>query len=164
MSLYLRLGGAALLLVGAIFVSREYSGYIDRRISEYRSLVALLSHAEGKISRFLSFGGELWRDFSDDVLEGCGLLPLLRGGSGLALAFDECKAHLALPSEAKERIFRLLSGLGGGYMDGTIAGLSSARQELEAELTVEQEAAEKNKRVARALLIGGALAVGVMVI
>ena len=89
MSIYLRLGGAGLILLGAILVGREYSAYLNRRLSEYRGLLSLLSHAEGVIGRNLSYGKELWRGFEDAALEKCGLLPALREGRGLADAFAE---------------------------------------------------------------------------
>lgn len=160
----LRLFGAGALLLAAIFVSGEYSKFLDRRIAEYRGIAALLSHAEGGIERSLSYGGRLWQSFEDEALERCGLLSLLREGKGLSAAFGECMDRLALSKEAKGRIAEEFSALGKGYMSGEIATLSALRRKIEEELSVLQTEAEKSKKVARALLIGGALALGVMII
>lgn len=162
--IFLRLVGAALLLAAAIFLSREYSSYLEGRLSEYRGLVALLSHAEEKIERSLSFGEELWRDFQDDVMEKCGLLPLLREGKGIAEAFGECIADFSLPIGIKAEISEALSTLGRGYRDSEIKKLSDIRTRLTEALNSETLAAEKNVKVAKALLIGGALTVGILII
>lgn len=160
----LRLFGAGALLLSAIFVSGEYSKFLDRRISEYRGIVSLLSHAEGGIERSLSYGGRLWQSFEDEALERCGLLELLREGKGLSAAFCECKDKLVLTKEARDRIAEELSALGRGYMSGEIATLSALRRKIEDELSAMQTDTEKSKKVARTLLIGGALALGVMII
>ncbi|MBQ8414438.1 MAG: hypothetical protein IJX58_04245 [Clostridia bacterium] len=161
---YFRLGGAAMLMLGAIFISRAYEGYLNRRIAEYRGLIALLSHAEGKISRFLSHGCELWRDFSDEALEKCELLKHLREGVDLKEAFEMVKDKMSLSKNASARLTERLSSLGRGYKDSELSLLSSIKEHLTAEMNSESEEAEKNIKVVRALLLGGALAMAIMVI
>lgn len=163
MSLYLRWGGVILLLIAALTVNRGYRDYLNRRLAEYRGLLGLIQHAEGMISKFLSYGKNLWRDFSDSALEKCGLLPALREGKSLSLAFDECLDNMALSREAKENISKKIQGLGSGYKDGELSNLRELREEISSELTLESEEAEKNIKVVSALLLGGALAVVIMV-
>ena len=160
----LRLIGASLLLLAALLLSREYSSYLERRILEYRGFVALLSHAEEGIERALSYGEELWYGFQNDVLEKCGLLPLLREGKGLAEAFMECKDKISFSASLKDEISEALSTLGRGYRDSELRRLSVIKASLVAAMEGEEGTAEKNIKVARALLIGGALAVGILII
>ncbi len=156
--------GGGLLLGGAVLASREYSAYLDRRLADYRGLLALLEHARGMIDRYLSYGAELWRGLENEAMERCGLLPLLKEGLGLGVAFARCMQGLALSAEAKKRISEELSGLGGAYRSGELDALTALRDRLLSECESERQAAEKNKRIATALMVGGALAVLVMII
>ena len=162
MSLYIKWGGIALVMIGALLVSREYDRLLDRRILEYRGLVNLITHAEAEITKSLAHGSGLWQGFSDDALENSGLLPLLREGESLKNAFDKCKGKMALSTEAKERISALFAPLGRGYRDSEIRLLCEIKDSLSREYDSESESAEKNKKIARALLLGGALTVAIM--
>ena len=162
MSLYFKWGGIALVMISALLVSREYSRRLDRRISEYRGLVDLIAYAECEITKSLSHGSGLWQGFSDVALEKCGLLPLLRKGESLKSAFDKCKGKTALSTEASERISELFAPLGRGYRDAEIRLLGEIKDSLSKELDTESESAEKNKKIAKALLLGGALTIAIM--
>ena len=162
MSLYIKWGGIALVMIGAMLVSREYDRRLDRRIAEYRGLVNLIGHAEAEITKSLAHGSGLWQGFSDDALEKCGLLPLLREGESLKNAFDKCKCKMSLSAEARDRISSLFAPLGRGYRDSEVRMLGEIKDSLSAELDSQSESAEKNKKIARALLLGGALTVAIM--
>ncbi len=164
MSLYLRWGGAVLLMIGALLTSRAYESYLKRRIGEYRGLVSLIAHAEGEIAKFLAHGSELWRSFKDEALEKCGLLPALREGGSLFSAFQESCGNMSLSTAARQRLSELFKKLGQGYREGELSLLSSIKESLSAELDIESAEAEKNIKVVRALLFGGALCVAVMVL
>ena len=162
MSIYFKWGGIALVMISALLVSREYSRRLDRRISEYRGLVDLIAYAECEITKSLAHGVGLWQGFSEDALEKCGLLPLLREGESLKNAFDKCKGKMALSAEASDRISAMLAPLGRGYRDSEIRLLGEIKDGLSKELDIESESAEKNKKIAKALLLGGALTVAIM--
>ncbi len=162
--IYLRLLGAGLILAAALLLCGEYSARLNKRLAEYRGLLALLSHARLKIEKSLSYGSMLWQGFCDDVLEKNRLLPLLREGRGLYEAFEECKGEFALSSSVAEELSAAFSTLGGGYMDRELEALSKISDSLQERLNGESVAAEKNIKIARALLIGGALTVGILII
>jgi hypothetical protein len=157
MNTFLRLGGAALVAIGALFVSKEYEKYLVKRGDEYRGLLALLSHAEGQISKFLAYGSALWRNFDDESLERCGLLPELRDGKGLSEAFEVCAPKMSLPRAVVKEISKSLSSLGNDYLEGELSALREIRERLTELLKNEEEQREKNIKVVRALLLGGAL-------
>ena len=164
MNLLFRWGGAALIMAGALFINNEYKQYINRRISEYRGFLSLISHAEGKISKYLSYGDGLWRDFSDDSLDMCGFIPLLRGGCTVYDAFEKSKKRLSLSKETKEFLSSSFKDLGRGYREGEISYLLDLKSRLTRGLEEEEMNAEKNKKVATALLFGGALAILILAI
>lgn len=164
MSFYLRFLGGGLVMIAAMITSGEYSAYAKRRLSQYSGLVALLSHMEGMISRFLASGDGLWRGFENEALESTGLLSSLKEGKSLAAAFSECEGKFALTKEAKGRIGDFLAGLGRGYRSGELEMISAFRASLEKEMAEEQQSLEKSVKITRALLLGGALAFLIMII
>lgn len=157
MNLYIRVGGAALVSIGALFISKEYEKYLKKRGDEYRGLVALISHAEGQMSGFLAYGSALWRNFEDEALENCGILPELREGKGLAEAFDTCVSRMSLPKAVAKEISKSLRALGNSYLDTELQTLGEIKVRLTELLKSEEEQREKNIKVARALLLGAAL-------
>ena len=157
MNIYLRLGGAVIIMAGSIYASYSYEKYINRRVAEYKGLLRLVSHAESRVSDFLSYGRGLWQGFSDDALEACGLLPALREGESLFAAFNSCNSKMNLTKGAVKEISERMKRLGRGYVNSELSALGDLRSYLEGENERERLAAEKNVRVIRALLLGGAL-------
>ncbi len=164
MSLYFRWGGVALLLIAALYINRGYKNYLTRRLDEYRGLSALMLHMEGMISKFLSFGDGLWRDFSDEALEKCGLLPALRGGESLQGAFDKCRDKMSLSKASKDKLCEKFHRLGKGYKNAELRVIGEIRADLNDEIAFETAEAQKNMKVTAALLFGGALAAVIMML
>ena len=159
MTFYLKLFGGLLLLVGALLISQEYSAYCKRRILEYDGFIALLLHAESKISKYLASGEGLWRDFENDALLKCGFLECIKSGDTPLSAFRKCEGSLNLSKSAKDKLRALFSVLGEEYREGEISRLSSFREELLAERNAEEDRLMKSVKVTRALLVSSALAV-----
>lgn len=156
---YLKLLGAGVLLLGAFYISREYSAYLDRRLWEYEALCAMLSGARERGS-----GRSAPADFADECLERCGILSALREGKDLFTAFTEGCGGLSLSREARDRLSERLSDLRSKSAAEAQKLIGEIEEALRAELATESALADKNRRIVRALLIGGALAVGVMLI
>lgn len=164
MSDFLRILGGALLLLCALLVGREYSAYAGRRIAEHQGFIALISHSEGMIGRFLSSGDELWRGFDNEALERVGFLPLIKDGKDADSAFSTVKGRLSLGDEAKKKVEEFFKDFGSGYKDQEIARISALRAELETSLKSETAELEKNSRVLNALLVGGALGLIILLV
>lgn len=164
MNMLLRLIGGGLVMTSALIASHEYSEYAKKRLDQYAGLIALLSHAEGMISRFLASGDGLWRGFENEALEKTGLMGNMREGRGLYESFALCESKFALSNEAKGRIKDFLSGRGMEYREGEIAALSNFREMLEEEMNKEKESLEKSVKVTRAILLGASLAFLILII
>ena len=164
MSFYFRLFGGLALVVSALILSREYSAYCKRRILEYDGFIALLSHAEGKIAKYLSSGESLWRDFNNDALLNCGFLVALQDGETPISAFEKCESRLRLSQSTKARLREFFSGWGREYRERELLLLSSFKEEIAAEGMAEKEKLDKSVRISSALLIGGALALMILII
>ena len=151
-------------MIAALFFCREYSLYAERRILQYKGFLSLLSHAEGMISRFLAKGEELWRGFSDSALEECGFLSDLREGRGLKEAFSSCENRLCLPRSVKDELSAFFSDFGRSYKEGQLSSLSAFRSSLEERLKAEEADLEKSVKVTKALILGGAMSVVILII
>lgn len=164
MSLYIRLGGAAVVMIAALLISRCYEKYLLKRVDEYSGLVLLVRHMENEITKYLAYGSRLWSDFRHDGLEKCGFLPALRECGSICEALSNIGDRMSLSRVSREHLAESFSRLGRGYLDEELSLLSEIKDSLSEELDTERIEAEKNIRVVRALLLGGALAVVVMVI
>lgn len=164
MSVYLRLGGAAIITLAAVFVGREYSAFADRRLSELRGFLSLITHIEKEISKFQSCGDGLWRGFFDDPLTDCGFLPSLAETGSPSEAFSRCEDRLSLSGEQRELLFGFFADFGSDYREGELRRLAEFRTKLNAILEAETENLKKSVKVTKTLLLGGGLAAAIMVI
>lgn len=160
--LYLRWCGAALIMLCALFCGREYSAYAERRICEGAGLLALLLHIEKMIDSYLAPGGELLVGFSDEWLEKCGFLGKMREG-GVA-AFPTAADSLAVGESIKKRLSDYFSGFGKGYKESELARLRECISDCKKMLSEEREELEKSVKVTRALLLGGAVGIAILII
>lgn len=164
MSFYLKFGGAALVMIGSVWLSRAYERHTQKRLLEYSGLVALLEHMERKISGFLAYGEELWCDFRDDAMEKCGLLARLRSGESLFQAFGEASENMSLSRTERESVGESLAQLGRAELDSELKLLSRVREEISSRLLKIGAESEKNIKITRALLLGGALAAVILIL
>lgn len=162
--LYLRWCGAALMLIFALFCGREYSAYAERRSGEGEAVLSLLAHMEKMIDSYLLPHGELFLGFSNEWLEGCGFLAALRSGEGLSFAFSSSQDKLLLPEGVKKRLSDYFSGFGKGYKEAEINKLRECRADIEKMLLSDGEELKKSVKVTRALLLGGAVGIAILII
>ena len=159
MSGALRYVGAICIVVCAFLLSRSYSSYIKRRVSECECFLLLISHVEKMIRCFLSPVSDIFSKFECNEAKVMSFVCGVRDGKALSDAFAECECELALGKDGKKILSELFSELGRGYKDGTLSLVASARSELEKYTAREREEGEKNLKLATALLVGGAVGV-----
>lgn len=160
--LYLRWCGAALLFIAAIFCGREYSSYAERRVREGAGLFALLLHMEKMIDSYLAPSAELFLGFSDERLAECGFLEKMREGG--ARAFSAAKEALTVGEPIKKRLEDYFSLFGKGYKASELSRLRECISDIKKMLSDEQEELEKSVKVTRALLLGGAVGIAILII
>ncbi len=159
MSGALRYVGAICIVVCAFLLSRSYSSYMKRRVSECECFLLLISHAEKMIRCFLSPITDIFSGFECGEESVMAFVCDVRGGKALSDAFAERECDFALGKDGKKILSELFSELGRGYKDGTLTLVASARSELEKYTVREREEGEKNSKLATALLVGGAVGV-----
>lgn len=164
MSYYLRLFGGGLVLILAMLVGRGYSRFKSKRIAETEGFVALISHAEGMISRFLSHGSSLWQDFSNSELEASGFLPMLRKGASLSEAFSASESSLSINKRVKDRLSEYFDLFGRGYREDELKAAAACRSELEEMLGAERKELGNDVKTVNAVLFGTALGVVILLL
>ena len=164
MSIYLKWAGAVVIMLCALFFGKEYSAYVQKRLSQFRGFVAFIEHIQGMISRFLAPQESLWQNFSDNALEDCGFLPTLRSGSALSEAFGACESSLLLSDEQKTRLSDFFADFGREYMAGELTRASDFHKELEQSLKKEEAELEKSLKITNAILIAGTLGIVILII
>ena len=156
----------SLLIMGviALWVTRGYSSFIDRRLGQMRGILSLMKHMEEGISRTLGFGGDLYRDFSDKYLEDAGLLPLLREGVSPTEALSSDSVSLSLDSNWTDEVRSFFSDFGRGYLENEIRRVSDLRVRLSSEFETGSVLLEKNKKIASALIFGGWASIAILLV
>lgn len=162
MSLYLRWGGALLLLVSALLFGREYSKYAKRRKTQMAEFIALITHIKGRISRFLSPTSELLSGFESEELERCGFLSAFSESSDLGGALDRSKTVLGEPF--RNILSEFFSGFGKNYLDGEIKRIEHYTELLSEEEKREKEELSKSEKLTKTLLFAAALALAILLI
>ena len=159
----LRWLGGLLILLFALIVGREYSGFAESKVRMLSEYVKALLQIEKMIEICLATPAEIFADFDSQPLDKCGFLPAVREGRGLGGAFSSADKS-ALSSEARAILSDYFDGFGRGYAEREIARARKARGELEALLARERETSEKSVRVTSAMLLGGAAGVLIFII
>lgn len=164
MSIYLRWGGAILIMLSALWLSRAYRDYLDKGVRELRGFISLITHIEAKVGCFLTPSDGLWSTFSDTALVQNGFLSALESGKTLSEAFEDCSSSLTVRTEERELLSDFFSSFGTGYRDTETNRCQRVLKALSTSLSSYEERAEKDKSIASALLLGGALAIVIMII
>jgi len=160
--LYLRWCGAALLLICALICGREYSAYIDRRVREGEGYLSLLSYIEKMIDSYLTPLSEIFSGFECEALEKSGFLPSVRSGKTASEVLAEQNA--LIPENMRSLLLDYFDGFGKGYKDSELGRTRKAKAELDKMLGAERENLEKSARVTKALLLGGAVGIAILII
>ena len=164
MSLYIKLCGLALMLIASLGIVKSYREHNARRISETEGFILLLSHLEGRISRYLMPVADALRDFSDKKLDGTGFLREVAEGGKVDSAFAKTVPHLAIGDGAKEILVGLFSGLGSGYRDEVLGEIRESRSRLTAILEDERDSLQKNESVVSAITVAVTLGVFILLV
>ncbi len=162
--LYLKWCGAALLLLFALFCGREYSAYAERRVGECEGYISLLLHIEKMIDSYLAPPSVIFRDFECEALESIGFLPAVRSGEAASNALSLSEKNSLLPEHIREKIREYFDGFGRGYKDAELTRTRASRAELEEMLKSEKASLEKSVKVTRALLLGAAAGITILII
>lgn len=163
-NLYIKWIGAAIISLCAIFVSRGYSAFAERRLGQYGGFIALLEHIEGRIIDSLAYGDRLWSGFGCEESSVSSFVNLLQNGVSPKEAFDNIRGGLYLPNKATTLLSESFSSFGLECCEREIERIHSARETLSVMLDEENADCEKSKKTFTAILFGVSASVIIMLI
>ena len=141
-----------LLPLAALLLSVGYSRFAERRLSEYRALLSLLSYLKGRMSTRLETVPEMLSGFSEPALMRSGLFDGVARGEGIYRSFLHARGRLSLSEEVKRIIEPFFRGLGTGYLESELRAIDCTREELSAQIALEEAELTKTVGLYRALL------------
>lgn len=164
MSFLLRCIGLSLIAAAAILIGRGYTYYTEKRIAEDEAFLNLFRHIRREVAAHLSTLSELVRSFEDDVLEGIGLLDLLRDGVGAEDAFSAVEKRLSIGADSRRVIGEYFADFGKTYRSGVLADTDRRIGELSEISEREREELRKNASTLKLLLAASALGIIILFI
>lgn len=156
----MKLFGLLLLLLGAFFVSREYSRYMRKRLAECEGFLSFIKYMRRQVHCFLRSPSEIGRDFEGEAI--APFLSELRREESLSSAYLSSVESFSLSREEREVLSELFTSIGSCYADEGVRLLDVALErlsELHGELS---EGSKKNTRLVATL--SSAFAVGVFIL
>ena len=149
-------------MLASILCSREYSAYTERKMRECEGYLSLIVYIEKMIASYLAPLSVIFRDFECEALTLNGFLPSVRSGKSPSLAIRESK--LLIPDDMRDMLCEYFDGFGKEYKDAELARTRTLRSRLESEVKEERERLDKSVKVTRALLLGAAAGIAILII
>ena len=159
-----RIIGCALIFLAILLIRREYSIYVSCKTSELCGFSLLLSHMESEISKYLSYGREMWHRLACDGLERSGFLQLLKNGHAPDEALALCKNRLLISKETQQSLSDFFKSFCSEYKDGALKKISEYRIDFDKKLEEEKKELQKSLKITSTLLLGGGLTLLILVI
>lgn len=131
----MKLAGLALLLLGALVISREYKRYVKKRLAECEGFISFIKYMRIEMKCFLKPPREIGRGFCDEAISP--FLIALEKEESLYSAYTAAKDSFSFTVEEKSALGELFSSIGVCYaddavrmIDGVLERLSVSREAL----------------------------------
>ena len=160
----IKYAGMIAVLLSAAVISREYSSFSQKRLSEVRDFLSFVSHMKIQVGCFLCPASELVRGFSSERLSAVGFVGALSDGASLCDAYKNCEDRLSVGEEEREILGRLFSTIGECYLDDGLRLIDSSLRELESVYAKRRAEAPKNTRLVSVISVTSAIGFLMMVI
>lgn len=158
--------GATLVVGCAIFLSRAYGAFAERRRAETEEFYLFILHIKGEVARFLSKPERIFQSFEAQSLDSVGFLSVenLVGDAPLSSAYGAVRDKLSVSSGADKILYEFFSGFGRDYRDGEIKRCDAYAEELSRLWAREEGELVKSLKVTRAVLAAAALGIVILLI
>ena len=152
----LRVGGALLLLAGALLFAIDATAAEQKKLRLLEGLLLLVRHIRREIEGPRTPMPQILSSFTHGALEECGFLPVLRE-AGLAAALCQCREMMPLSGEEMRTLSGFAATLGRSGAKGQVELCDRTAAELERSLAKRREEVPRRTRVLQTLSISGAL-------
>ncbi len=152
----LRLGGAALIFLASLLLSRAYSAAERKRLLVCEGLLSFVRFVREQVACFRTPTGDIYRSFFHKELEECGFLPALRE-RGFEAAVKRLGEENALSAEELRVLCGFAAMLGKGQTEGQLRLCDYTERALLEALGKRRENAPRQTRVFGTLSVTGGL-------
>ena len=156
--------GILLVLAAAVFVSRDYTNYINKRSVECKDFLAFIAHMRIQVGCFLRPVKMLGEGFTSSALEKAGFISALSDSDCILDAYKKCEPNLSLSAEEKALLDNFFSSFGEGYLDDGLKLIESSYSGMERLYKNLCEEKAKNLKLVTALAVTFALGIIIFVI
>lgn len=162
----MKIVGAVFLFAFFTLIGMMRAGKERDKLRECEAFLALFEYVKGQIEYFLTPTKEIYRNFSNAVLEKKGFLPLLRSHENDAVycdiwrvSFEACKRNFSLSREQSYIIIGFGESIGKSSAALQSTSFDYYIEMMEKEIAKQRAECEKNVKLYRTLgLASGALA------
>lgn len=124
----MRLFGLTLLLLAALFLTREYSRYVNKRIAESRGFISFIKHMRLEMRCFLKPPREIGRGFYNDSI--APFLSALEREDSIFSAYTASEDAFSLSTDERAVIKELFYSVGVSYAEDGLRFIDGALERL----------------------------------
>jgi stage III sporulation protein AB len=146
----LKYTGLSLIFAVSILVGQEASAISRRQLRMTEALISLTAYIKGQIEFFSAPLVEIYGGFSNETLEKCGFITVLRK-EGLSAALEEIRP--SLPPDVYDSLAAFASGLGKSVKQSQLDLCEYHIEALRASYTEQKEALPKKTRLYTSLSV-----------
>ncbi len=149
----IRLAGAALLLLAAVLIPREFSRYAARRLSTEEGILGLFLFLRRELSCFSRPVGQALGDFRNEALAVTGFPEALRQTEDMAGAAERTVARMPLSEDFRALFLSFADSFGKGYREEEVRRLDAYAGEAQHLLATERRRLPAVRRLVSTLSV-----------
>ena len=158
-----QLVGSLAVLTMALILSLRAAGVLRERLAQLEGFILLLRHIREQIAVFRTPTREILSGFQNEALRRAGFLAAAEE-RGFAAALYAVRDRLYLDECEEAALSEFAHGLGGGYTEEELARCDLCLGRLTAAAEERRAALPRLARLYRTLMVGGALAVIILLL
>lgn len=153
-----------MILLSVLIFSDSYSKHTKKRVLEYESFLAFISHVRLQMSCYLKPTRQLAEGFYSKPLAESGFLEYISECESIYEAYKRAEGHLSLSREERELLSGLFCSLGEGYLNDELKLIDAYRSQLEDGFLRLKKDAPKNSKLVSTLSVTAAVGFLILVI
>ena len=156
--------GAALILLIALYLSREHRKEVEKRLGEGEACLLFMKSLRREVGCFLRPISEWAREYDCACGGLSSLLSHLRSGTSLCDAYREAEGELCLSTSVKRSFSSFCASFGKGYMEDELRMADAHIAQLEQCLEGERAEGVRQCRLVSTLSVSCSFAIVILLI
>lgn len=156
--------GIIAVLLSAVIISKEYSSFVNKRLSECRDFLRFIEHMKIQVGCFLRPSNELAKGFSSGSLSDAGFLGALENGESLYGAYKVAEPNLSISEEERDVLETLFSSVGECYLDEGVKLIDASHTKFENLYHKDRAECPKNAKLTSVISVTAAIGFLILVL